>query len=110
MRCKTLLYVRKALQGHAPRYIQWLIEVHNHGRSLRSSSRGPLLAVPRVNHAVGARSLSRRMRNVQVIFDRVTVLLELFVSSKTYRLGGHLKRAKCIVIGSGDRYRTTVSI
>ena len=39
--------------------IQRLIQVYTPGRSLRSASSGPLLAVPRASDAVGGRSFSR---------------------------------------------------
>ena len=45
----------------------------------------------------------QRMRNVRVIFDQVTVSLELFVSSKTERLGGRLKESSVFVNGSSER-------
>ena len=50
VRYRIFLCVWKALQGQAPRYTQRVIQVYHPGRSLRSASRGPLLAVPRVNH------------------------------------------------------------
>ena len=49
----------KALQGQGPQYIQRLSQVYNPGTSLRSASRCPLLAVARVNHAVGEKPPSR---------------------------------------------------
>ena len=47
------------MEGQGPRYIQRLSQVYNPGTSLRSSSRGPLLTVARVNHAVGEKPPSR---------------------------------------------------
>ena len=42
---QVLLYVWKALQGQAARYIQQLIQVYNPGRLLRCASRDPPLSV-----------------------------------------------------------------
>ena len=73
--------------------------------NMRIMLKSTVLFIRRFALCQRSRTAWGRMRNVRVIFGRVTMSLELFLSSKSQRLRGHFKRVKCIVNGSGDRYK-----
>ena len=55
---KVCCIVYKALEGSAPSYIRDLIDFHSTGRTLRSSTSGTLLKVPRTRSNYGDRAFS----------------------------------------------------